>query len=72
MAYIDRTKWRRETKCLNDVKLCKSFLSNAIFIMTYVNDVVKIVANLNSNVSTNILTSDLTRHINPLNNRHDS
>ena len=40
--------------------------------MISVNDIVKIVTNLNSNVSTNVFTTDLTTHINQTNVRHDS
>jgi len=59
-------------QCLNVAKLCNPFLSNALLIMTYVYDIVKIVTNLNSNVSPNVLTTDLTTHINKSNVRHDS
>ena len=61
-----------DEQCLNVVKLCKSFLSNVLLIMTSLNDMVKIVANLNSSVSTNVLTTDLTTHIHQSNVRHDS
>jgi hypothetical protein len=56
-------------QCLNVVKLCKPFLSNALLIMTSLNDIVKTVTDLNSNVLTNALTIVLTTNINQSNVR---
>ncbi len=69
MTYTNRTQWRR-TSMSQCCELCKPFISTLLLIVTYVNDIVNIVTNLNSKVSTN-LTTGPTTHITLPNVRHD-